>query len=64
MIMTLCPYPILCGYQEACFHLNAYRGINPWSPEKERRVVPDVVIHSWFKSSEPVTKEEVSLTDV
>ncbi|CAM9646743.1 unnamed protein product [Scytosiphon promiscuus] len=35
--------------KEACFHLNAFRGCNPWSKEGDRRKVPDVVIHSWFK---------------
>ncbi|CAM9401545.1 unnamed protein product [Ascophyllum nodosum] len=44
--------------KEVCFHLNAFRGCNPWSPEKERRKVPDVVIHTWFKALEPVDSKE------
>ncbi|CAB1100226.1 unnamed protein product [Ectocarpus sp. CCAP 1310/34] len=44
--------------KEACFHLNAFRGCNPWSPEGERRKVPDVVIHTWFKYVDPPHKNE------
>ncbi|CAM9319329.1 unnamed protein product [Ectocarpus sp. 12 AP-2014] len=44
--------------KEACFHLNAFRGCNPWSPEGERRIVPDVVIHTWFKYLDPPHKNE------
>lgn len=46
--------------QEACFHLNAFRGCNPWSPKEKRRKVPDVVIHSWFKYVEAPQTNEVS----
>eukprot|EP00752_Nemacystus_decipiens_P002205 g2097.t1 len=35
--------------KEVCFHLNVFRGCNPCSTEEERRKVPDVVIHTWFK---------------
>lgn len=47
--------------QEACFHLNVFRGCNPWSPEEERRKVKDVVIHTWFKYVEPPQANEVRL---
>lgn len=45
--------------QETCFHLNIFRGCNPWSPEAERRKVKDVVIHTWFKYVEPPQANEV-----
>lgn len=47
-------------WQEMCFHLNAFRKCNPWSPEEERRKVPDVVIHTWFKYVDSPQTNEVS----
>ncbi|CAM9381678.1 unnamed protein product, partial [Hapterophycus canaliculatus] len=44
--------------KEACFHLNTFRGCNPWSKEEERRKVPDVAIHSWFKYLDPPQANE------
>jgi len=44
--------------KELCFHLNRYRSINTRSPEHRAESVPALVIHSYFKSVEPPTKEE------
>ncbi|CAN0423965.1 unnamed protein product, partial [Pylaiella littoralis] len=49
--------------KEACFHLNAFRGCNPWSPKEGRRKVPDVVIHTWFKYVDPPQTNEAICFD-
>jgi len=44
--------------KELCFHLNRYRLLNARSPEHRDESVPALVIHSYFKSVQPPTKEE------
>eukprot|EP00922_Rhytidocystis_sp_ex-Travisia-forbesii_P052360 GHVS01077673.1.p1 GENE.GHVS01077673.1~~GHVS01077673.1.p1 ORF type:complete len:132 (+),score=12.04 GHVS01077673.1:656-1051(+) len=39
--------------KELCFHLNAYRLINPRTPLHRAKRVPDMIIHSFFKNCVP-----------
>ncbi|CAM9541015.1 unnamed protein product [Choristocarpus tenellus] len=48
--------------KEVCFHLNAFRACNPWGGERRR--VPDVVIHTWFKNVEPVDASQEGFKSV
>eukprot|EP00742_Colponemidia_sp_Colp-10_P016472 GILJ01018880.1.p1 GENE.GILJ01018880.1~~GILJ01018880.1.p1 ORF type:complete len:376 (-),score=52.85 GILJ01018880.1:168-1295(-) len=42
--------------KDVCFHLNAYRGVNPRTAD--RRQVPSVIIHSFFKQYQHPTTTE------
>lgn len=45
--------------KELCFHLNAYRALNPSSPEhRGADRVPSMIIHAYFKSVDPPTPAE------
>eukprot|EP00386_Alphamonas_edax_P007208 GDKI01023932.1.p1 GENE.GDKI01023932.1~~GDKI01023932.1.p1 ORF type:complete len:409 (+),score=99.98 GDKI01023932.1:19-1245(+) len=47
--------------KDLCFHMNAYRMLNPRVPEHRKQKVPAMIIHSFYKNVEvPNTSEGVS----